>query len=676
MAKEGGSAEKLDVTRQQLNTPVPGLYSNDLTPQSLYKSLTEQCRAEWEYCWRVQNGKVQKWLNRLRLYNNQKRDDDVVGDPLLFTIMNSIIAALYDDELNPEWVGRNEGNEDLASNLNNLSSYDKDEMVLDQLRYFWWWDTGFFGKGFVGMTAFDRKKMCPVPELIDPTTFQQDPEAFSLNGDMMGRNSARFCGREILLTKYQMEKIPSVFDIDYVRISKSTNSLLDQARQSRQDAQGLNQQIRTEEKDLGVNAYYQITEWMTHFKDDNLTGGQIKKVLVWLANDRHKVVRFKILPQQDRWMITERSLYPTAHDFYGTSIPDLVEDKQRMRAILTNLGVNLLKSDLFGMYLYDRNHIKTRSDLNFDFNKFIGVDLGKGDSLANIVQPMPRQNGNQNYFNLIMQTLDLSAQKATATPDMQQGQLSKKNQMTATELNKADQNVAKRYSLAAKIASWSEKDFWEQWYYLYKKYFKSTIDEKVVRIQGIFAPAYPVYTREMIIGKTDPDVKIKSKYVVESKRDKNRALWNEYSQVVLQDPDANKRYLIKKLGKLHDATPEEIEQLLPPTPDERKAREENITLNKNKFVQVQATDNHMQHLQEHAKARRTKELYAHIATHLHALELAKTNPQQGQQPGQQQQGGQQPGQPPQGGGTPPQLKGMGGQQPNQPPQQGGGMQQQ
>jgi hypothetical protein len=646
MAKEASAHTSLAITQDQISQQYVadyGLNGTDLHPQSLYKELTEQCRAEWEYCYRTQNGKVQKWLNRLKLYNNQKRDDDAVGDTTLFTIHNSVLSALYDDELTVEFSGRNEGNEDIASNLNAMARYDTEEMQKSQLDYFWWWDTLFFGKGLVMQTAFDRKRMCPVPELIDPTTWQQDPECFSMNGDMIGNNAARFGGRDILKTKPQLEKVPSVFDVEYVKIAKSTKSLIDQARQSRQDAQGLNQQIRTEEKDLGVNAYYQVTEWFTHYQHPELTKGKVKKILVWLANDRSKVIRFKILPQQDRWPITERSIFPTSHDFYGTSITDLVEDKQRMKAVLLNLGINLLKADLFGMYLYDRNHIKSRADLNFDFNKFVGVDLAKGDSIENIIQPMNRQSGNSQYFSLVMNILDTSAQRSTATPDMQQGQLSKMDK-TATELNKADQNVAKRYSLAAKIAGWSEKDFWYQWYFLYKKYFKSVIDSKVVVVQGVFAPSYPEMTREMIIGKTDPNITINSKFVSQQQRTTSRTLFGQFAQILMQTPDSNKRYVLKKLAKLHDLSPEEIDQLLPPTVDERKAREENVLLNRDELIPINPNDNHEQHLEQHAKARPTSARYAHVATHMRAMEMQKTNPelfpglQQQQQQQQLQQG--------------------------------------
>lgn len=651
MAKENSRAQML--AANQADIPQDQQFAsglgNDLTPNSIYKRLVEQCRAEWEYCYRTQNSKVQVWLNRLKLYNNQKRDNDAVGDPLLFTVHNSVVASLYDDALTAKFEAEYDGGEDVAANLNAMAKFDKPRMKLDILRYFQWWDTCFFGKSFISMMEFNRKLMLPVPKLLDPTCFQQDPEAYALNGDFNGDQPARFLGSDFLATKYQLQKFKNTFDLEYLKLGKSTRSLIDTARYTREDAQGLNQQIITEEKDLGVNAYYQLTAWMTHFKDKRLTGDQTKKVLVWLGNDRQKVVRFKILPQQDKWPIIERSLFPSAHDFYGTSVTDLVEDKQRMKAVLLNLGINQLKKDLFGRYLYDRNHIKSRGDLNYDFNKHIGVDLSKGENIGNIVQPINTQNVNQQYFQMIMNILEGTAEKAAFTSDNQQGGLSQ-DKRTLGELNKKDQGVSQRMGLVASIAGWSETEFWEQYYYLYDKYFKSGIDQKMVKVQSIFAADYPKFEREDIIGDLPPSVKIVSEYKSQAEKAKNRQLLAAYGQVIIQEPTANKRWFFKKIGKANDLTEDDLEQLFPPTPDEIEARRENILLSQNKYVPVKPEQNHEQHLEQHAKADKTKQLLAHKLAHEYAMELKKTRPDlfptQGQQPGQPSspQNGQQPNQ--------------------------------
>lgn len=625
------------------------LLESDENEQSQYKSLVKQIQAEYNLSYKALNSRIQVWLKRLKLLNNQKRDADAVGDNLMFTIFYSVLASLYDDELSAEFEGRNEGNEDTAESLNGMAKFDYDEMEKAIIDYDWLWDTIFFGRGLLSLYTFDRETMTPIPEILDPTTFLRDPEAHSVNGSpKLHRNAARFLGREIQLTKADMEDIPSVFDIEYLKSQKPKTSLTYQAKQARDDAHGLNSQIRYEENDLGVNKYYPVLEWFTRWKHDELTGGKPKKVLVWLGNDRTKVVRFKVLEDQKLWPIIDRPFFKNSHDWDGTSLPDLVEDKQRMRAVLMNLGIKLMKSDLFGMYIFDRNKIKNKGDLNFDFNKFVGVDLDRGQSLNNVVQPMPRDAVNQQYFNLIMNMLDASAQKATATPDMQQGQVTQQDR-TLGELNMVNNKVATRYSLTAKVFGWSEKQFWEQWYQLYKRHFKKKIDEKVIKLEGIFGAKYVPLERDDVISKNDPNVKIVSKFLSEAQRNRSRQLFNELSQVLVQYPGTNVRYLLKKITRLHEVDKEEVDRILPPTPDERKAIEENLMLNDDKQVYVQPDDDHEQHLEEHAKAKDTTSKFAHVATHQRALELKKQNPKlfpnsQGQ-PDQTGQG--QPGQTPQ-----------------------------
>jgi hypothetical protein len=52
-------------------------------------------------------------------------------------------------------------------------------------------------------------------------------------------------------------------------------------------------------------------------------------------------------------------------------------------------------------------------------------------------------------------------------------------------------------SLAAAIFGWSERRFWDQWYWLYRKDFSAeAMDEKVIRIKGPLATAWRTLTRE------------------------------------------------------------------------------------------------------------------------------------------------------------------------------------
>ena len=588
-----------------------------------YEGLEKQVQAEYTLAFNFNKPKRDDWTLRLKLYNNQKRDKDAAGDTTLFTIFQTVLASLYIDKLTTEWSGREEGDEETAENLNGLSKFDYDEMGKDELDYEWDWDTLFFGRGLCMMSEYirdpEKNIFVPAPEIWDPMTFLRDPRAASVNGNrLLGRNNARFFGREIRMTKLDMKDNPNFLDIDFrtMKYGLTTNSLVDAAVQARADAQNLTDQSKlTKESLLGDNAEYCLTDWFTHWKG--------KPVRVWLANDRKKVVGYKELKKDSQWPLIDRALYPTAHDWDGTSLPDILEDKQRLRAVAQNLGIKAMTADLYPMYIYDQNKIKNKHDLDFGFNKFIPSDGAAGDAVLPLRKSMP----NLNLLDFIYQSLDASAQKATATSDIQQGAIASQ-QRTLGEINLISQKTETRYGLSAKVFGWSEKRFWLQWYQLYKENFADKIDEKVVRVVGAFGAKWrPLQKNDIITKRLDPDVAIESQEVSRAKQLEERQALGTLFSVLVQDPTANIRYGQKRLARVYGLEKDEIERLLPPTIDEMVADDENENLSKNKFVQVRGEDNHNVHLEIHAKAGETKSKEAHVATHKKALVMQKKNPE-------------------------------------------------
>jgi len=580
-----------------------------------YGDLIRQIEAEYTAAKTVLEPKVSKWQQRLKIYNNQRRDEGAVGDTLMFTVMQTIIASLYDDQLMVDFTGKNEGDEPTARNLKHLAMHDYTVMKKDELDYLWMWDTCFFGRSILYFTNFSRERdNTPLPDLQNPMLFYRDPKAVSINGDINGRNACRFFGRDIEMTKRDMEANPEFFDVQYVRPSQNTISPVAQVRQAYQDAQGLNQQSNFTEMDYKENTMYELLEWCTYFRG--------KKVLVTLANDRKKVVRFKEFKNQAYWPVIDRPMYPTAHDWDGTSIPDLTEDKQRMRAILANLGIKHLQADLLPMYIYNKKRFKNQGDFNFDFNKFIPA-TGEG-SVHDAITPLQKAPLNAAVHQYIMQSLSDSAEKATASPQMQQGNLND-TRRTATELNMVDRSVGTRYSLSAKVFGWSEKRFWQQWYALYKENFKGQIDEKVLRLEGAFGAKFKKLTRENIVTEVDPDITIQSKYISEAKQEKKRMEFAQYLSLAAQVEGANIRYGVKKLGG-YTLDDDELDRLFPKTIDEMVAEEENELLNNNKTVFVKAEQDHLAHLEVHARASDTPATFAHVESHKKALELMQDNP--------------------------------------------------
>lgn len=593
-------------------------------------TLAKQCDAEFNLAWSHQKPKKDEDLLRLKLYNNQRRDKKAVGDTTMFSIFQTVLASLYVDQLSASWTGREEGDSDVAENLNALYKYDYSEMGKDESDYEWDWDTLFFRRGLCDMSEYlrdpDNNIYLPVPRIIDPMTFLRDPRAKSVNGNRMGRGSARFMYEEVKMTGDDIKDNPhaiATLDLDDVKFGSGTKSLIEAGAAARADAQGNQYEKNKAEKNLGANAEYDITIGYTHWKVD----GETKKIKVWLANQRKLVVGFQVL-KTSIWKIIDRPLYPTSHEWDGTSIPDLTEDKQRARAVAQNLGMDAMKADLYPSYIYNSNKIKNKADLNFNFNKFIPADVPEGGSVTDALMPMRKSTPNLALLNFIYQSLDVSAQKATATSDIQQGIQSQADRPLG-ETNLIAAKGDTRYSLAAKIFGWSEKRQALAWYNCYKENFSDEIDEKVIRIEGAFGAKWRKLTKDQMTTKRlDPDVAIESIFVSRAKQLEERQSLTGYFALVLQDPTANKRYALKELGRTaYGLSKDRLERLLPPTIDERIAEDENDLLNDNKYVEVQVADDHNVHLEIHSKAAATAASYAHIETHKKALSIKKTNPE-------------------------------------------------
>jgi len=584
-----------------------------------YSDLIKQIQLEYALCWENQQDRIRVGLERLQLYSNQKRDKSLVGDPLMFTVHQTVLASLYNDRLAVSFLGREEGDDETGDNLTSMAQFDYETMKKDVLDYYWAWDASFFGRGLVKLFEFNRDKRfnCPIPELFDPMTFLRDPKAISVEGDIKGRGALRFGGREIELSRRVLKEDKGYFDISEVKAGSEVKSLIKQANEARDKAAGLDNIKNASEKDLGDSENINALEWYTYFNG--------KKVCVTLANNKSKVI--KLVKTGDTFGLIDRPMYPNSHSWEGVSVPDLIEDKQRHRSVVLNLALQGMKADLYPSYLYDENRIKNKADLiSIKMNKYIGVD-GEGD-IRGAVAPMNKAQANQNMASWILQTLDVSVQRATATPEMQQGAVSDEKR-TLGELNLISSKVDTRYSLTAKVFGWSERAFWEQWYRLYKEHMETGIDKKVIRIAGSMGNKFRALTKENITFKIDPDIKIESKTVAENLRLKDRTLLNAFAQTVIASPNAlGKKYFEKKLAQMNGLELDEANIIYPASVDELIAQDENdMFLSENKLTMVAPDDDDYAHLQIHSKAAETASKASHILAHKIQMMLKRKHPE-------------------------------------------------
>lgn len=581
--------------------------------------ILKQIDREYQLGEELTQAKRASSLKRLKLYNNQKRDQSKVGDTLLFSVFNAVLARLYEDTLGVVFGAKEAGDEEVAENLNGLADHDHRVMEKDELDYEWDWDAAFFGRGLMLLNDFDRSEgvMCPVAEIVDPMCFLRDPNATSVNGNQKGYGSLRFWGREISLMKSQMEDHPAYFNLEDLKKDKEVKSLRKEATQARSEAQGL-QVLDAKEEALDENYSYNLIEWWTHYKG--------KKVIVTLAEGRKKMVRFQYLKGNDgeplmHWPLIDRPIFPMAHSWDGVNIPDLIEDKQRARSVLINLGKESAIADLYPMYIFNKRKIPNARSLRFAFNKFVPV---AGD-VNNVIAPI-QKSVFHSQVNLILEILNTAAEKATAAPEVIQGVQPKKDRtLGETELIVAGSSA--RHSLSARIFGWSERRFWRQWYFLYKKHFKDEIDEKIIRIEGPLAPLWRSLTRENIIAMVDPDVIVESKSIAEANRRKKFLEFSSFSQIVIQDQETNRRYINRKLGKIMGIKRQEMVLMFPLTIDEMRAEDENAQISENDLPTIHPLDDDIIHIEIHNKAVDKKAKYAHIEAHKFMMMKKKERPE-------------------------------------------------
>ena len=267
------------------------------------------------------------------------------------------------------------------------------------------------------------------------------------------------------------------------------------------------------------------------------------------------------------------------------------------------------------MYVYDQTKFDDRTDFNFEFNKFIAA---RGDP-STAVSIMPRDRVKQDV-SFIMDTLDQSAQRATATPDIKRG-----GRPDAAGTATRDALVAKgsdkRYSLATAVFGWSERRFWQLWYQLYKEHMDDKINEKIIRISGALGASWRKIEKKDIVSASvvDPDVVIESKEVATAKRVAEAQIFRDYLTQAAASPDTNMRFGLRHYGKLIGVKADVIKALFPPTIEEMRADDENDQLEKGEIVEVTPQHDHIAHLLEHNTLADSPTKTAHINAHKRAM---------------------------------------------------------
>lgn len=586
----------------------------NLDYDTILTQIKEEIRLSREY---VKEKRIE-FRQRFKLYNNQRKQKDKIGDTSIFNVMTTMLAIYYSDEIQATFQGREIGDAPAAANIENVAKFDYDEMELDIINYQVQWDRLFFGVGIRQLSQWNELTKTPIAKHLSALSWLPDPRGG------IDAKFYRWNGFEVEYSRGEMTEDCGFFNLNLLpkKDANKDGSEQEQSRIAYRDAQGLSQVDHQMAK--SDNATYDMVDHFTILKGSD---GVSRKYLVTVDDNVNNIFRLEELepvtkkekedPSRVPFPITLNYYMPQTEDPFGVSIPDLIEDKQRAKSIFKNLRIAAEKANIYPMYLYNRDKILNRRDLDFAFNKFIAV---RGDVGNNIVVPLNKATSRLGESLNSEASLDADIEISTGSSKNQQGVMSEQ-QRTLGEQEIVQANANLRYLLGSKINAWGERRFWKLWYRLYKQNFPETA-KKIIRISSAIGAQYSTITRKNFITNEDPDISIKSKLDVENKRNRDRIAFASVAPLFFQDPSLpvssrnfSKRYMLQ----LNGLSPEMIEIMVPDTPDEAWAKTENELLSRNSNEpQIKLEEDHLSHIVIHSQAEKTDATMAHIKAHYSA----------------------------------------------------------
>lgn len=560
------------------------------------------------------SGKRETFRERLKLYNNQRKQRDKIGDTTMYNIINTMLAVSYTDEQTVTFSGREIGDLAKARLLDYAAKFDHEEMGLDMLNYLIQWDRFFFGVGIRTMDGWDKKRKVPVIQTKDPLCWLPDPAGHTV------MKYFRWMGFEDEYTRSDLTEEAGFFDVEKLS-GKTLGTPVENAltRTAHREAQGMSEPEPQNTLTKEQETIYLINH-MTQIKcEDDV----IRKFLITVADDLKSIHRFEWLKPVTKAEKEDNSLVPFAvalnyyspsrYDAFGVNIGDLTEDKQRAKSVLKNLRIAARKAKLYPMYLYNRDKILNRRDLDFAFNKFIAI---RGQVDDGVVQPLNKdpQGGSEAIND--EDTLDRDVQMATGADQITQG-VTSANARTLGEVQQTQANANLRFMLGARINAWGEKRFWKLWYRAYLQNFAAA-ETKHIRIRSSFGLHFSNISRKDFITSEDPDIQIMSKLEAEQKRMNERVSFQAVYPLISQDPSkpvASKRFAERYMLRLNDMPEDYIAIVSPDSPDEIRAKMENELLTRNQIADAKLEEDHLSHLVIHSQADETDAKANHIQKH-------------------------------------------------------------
>lgn len=515
------------------------------------------------------------WRSRDDLYMNISNQDEKVYVRLIFSTIQTMKALSSANDISVRYYGRRLGTRDIARNWQNLAKFDYREMWLfkkkEQLR-----DDLF--KYWVGIEAWDwwdANRKCPKTIVVDPRTWVWD-KYYDVN------NGFSFHGFEISLRKWDLDAKRWYFNVESCYTDKQIEEIKEYAR-AQSNSKELDKISMDTVRLLGPTIATPDDLWIYSIYRHYTIVDWVKYCTEW-ANDRTELIRCYEIPavskaeKKDKSLVKRpvitRNWIEQPGDPTGISIPDILEDKQRMMQLFLNLNKIKAEYEAYGdVFFYDPNVVKNIDTLKIPpkgWPRYIKADLRTGTPMIEA----PKSAVKADAWNMpwIMQQqgmLDIGIDSRTmgVTPE---------GVISATENQRVQNNANLRMLLGIKLYNEAEREFWEiLWRKQYKLYFKLT-DEKNIIINTWLWLA-PMTIKYKDIGcYEDIDIDIVSKIEKEEEDTKKLKNITPIMNFVLTRPGSKfgKDDLLRKVFQRSWASEEDALSWIEPSKEEIRAMED------------------------------------------------------------------------------------------------------
>ena len=498
----------------------------------------------------------EEFKKEMKLFKNQKKNKDKIGDTTLFNVHCALMARSYVDRPQSKFTSTKIGRDYVIKNLNATYEEDFGEEDIEILKYKRDWDKYFYWVGIVCKTGWDWLSKTSTFETVNPWKWLPDPDWDYVSNNYSYSWYEKMMYKSDLLKNYTDEQIDELIPV-----------WVDEQKQEEQVWDWFNVQTNS----AWANPLYKITVQFTTLVWPK---GTIK-VMIEVWNNDDYILSLKILTPIKKEEKHADVPFPFAFTYwkpiefnpFGQRVGTFVSDVQRTKSEMANLRLKKSKAELYPMYMYNTRLIKNKEDLVFWFNKLVATNPLEWESLNNAVAPIQRDFRADNSY-MIDDSLDKQVESSTSIGKIVQWATPERREAATTNALQQD-NTDINLALAAKIESWGEKQLLKLWLRGYLEKFTDW-DRKIVNINTWFGIFPQELRKKDFLSEENVRIQVITVAELDKRRDKERLAYANTLPLLqtIQRPIAAQNYSYRRYLTSSGIPEPQVEIEVPLTPQE------------------------------------------------------------------------------------------------------------